>query len=862
MLHSQSPKTILHMATGVEAHSGMGDEPSRPGGWRFSDGLREFRLFPEQRRLFNGDEEIDLPGNAFNLLVLFLRNAGRIIGKKQISTDVWHNYDISESSISAQVAVLRRAIGTDAIATIINHGYQFTFQVQEIEVPSLPARPVALLPSLPHLAASPVGREEELAQLTALLSQHRAVTIIGPGGVGKSWLATALGWRVAEQFPDGVFFAELAPAKTMAALAGAIAQAMHISLRSSDNPVRIIGASIDKRKALLILDGCEYVQDEARTMVQELLKLAPNLTVLITSQAALQIPKEKIFRLKPLSLDDAVTLFVESAQALDDQFEANEQTLQAAVEICRRLDCIPLTLEMAAALARRYGIERMQDRLPDRLQVLGSAKRKGDARQATLGAMLDWSHGLLDADEQRIFRRLAVFSGSFTEEAAAAVAWPDGTDEWKVAGDLVEIVDKSLLVREPGRIPRYRFLETIGLYAAAKLDESGEREAMAERHARHYVGFFERADEAWETMPDPEWVAEYGPDIDNLRAALDWALAEPSRAATALSLAGAGGHLWDRLALSADGRTYLDRVMALIDAATPPADAARVLRRAAILWRRTDRLHAVALLERSAALYRQTTDRLNLAAVLGLIGGDYIYLGRQAEAKALLGEARENLSGSSHLKSLYSVMNDLGSLALATGDADEARQCYAMARTLARQVTDATREGIGLINLGEVEFRVGAVNQAIEFARQAADGLRSANQPFYLATSLVNLASYHVLQDNAAAARDCAAEALKLVRADGGRWLRLCLQLWALLGAREGRYAAAAQLIGFVQAGFVRSGEIREGLSQRIYDGLSAILASHLAADDMRAWAEQGASWDEEQAIAFTLSRLVSSDNQ
>jgi predicted ATPase len=830
---------------------------SRPGGWRFTDGMREFRLFPEQRRFFNGDDEIALTVRAFDLLVLLVRHAGQIVGKKQILAEVWRNYEVSDSSISNHVSAVRRAMGRDVVTTINGQGYQFILPVEGIDVPVLPARPIELMPGLPHPSANGVGREEELGQLAELLAQHRIVTIIGPGGIGKTWLAVAQGWRLAAEFPDGVYLADLSAARDAMALASTIAQRLNIALRSSDNPVRIIGGSIDKRKALLILDSCEYVIDAARTMVAGLLELAPNLSVLATSQAALQLPKEKIFRLRPLPIDDAVALFVGSARTAGDAFEPTEQNAATVLEICRRLDGVPLALEMAAASVPVHGIKKVLAGLDERFDMLDSAPRRGAERQATLSAVMDWSYGLLDDADKEVFCRLACFAGSFTADAAAAVAWQGNAGKWRVPVGLSRMADKSLLVQQDGEPPRYRMLETIGLYAAAKLEESGDRDAVAERHARYYAELFETADEAWETMPDAEWTALYRPEIDNARAALDWALATPERRNLAIALGGAVAHLWERIDLSVEGRAYMDRIVDLIDENVPIPDTARLLKSAGMLWRRTDRPRAIALTEQSIAVHRQFESGPKTGTALGFLGGDYVFLGRHAEARALLEEAHALLSAGGHAKSLFRVTNGLGALAEFEGRAADAFEYFTVARDLALSLNDGLRANIVIINLGVLEFVTGNIERAIEHFREAASGLKPLGPPVYFAYAVVNLAACLGLQGEHAEARGHAADALTRLRSDGGPWLKICLQLWAFLGSRAGRHAEAAQLLGFIDAGFARSGEIRPPISQRVYEAVSNLLASHCTPDNLRAWAEDGARWSEAQAADFVARRLV-----
>jgi predicted ATPase/DNA-binding winged helix-turn-helix (wHTH) protein len=836
------------------------DDGSKRRGWRIAARDRFFHLLPDRRQLVSGDVELAMKPRPFDLLVYMTENAGRIIPRKELLDTVWKDCNATEAAISTQISVLRGIFGNHCLKSVNSKGYQFTLEVEPLDAPLAPARRQAAV-TLPHLPDTGIGRESELAELAALCAAHRLTTIIGPGGVGKTWLAIRLGWQSIGDFPDGIHLVDLGPVSETLAVAGTVARALGMALRRGDDPPRLLGTAIDQRRMLLIFDSCEYVVEAARDLVKGMLAFAPNLSVLATSQEPLGLPKEAVLPLGPLPPAEAQALFAACIQATGKRLPQNERTTAAVAEICRRLDGIPLALEMAAAQVPSLGIDGLQDGLEgQRFRMLDSRKRNGEARQATLTAMVEWSHGLLDQADRVVFRRLGRFRGSFSREAAAAIAGA-GTDEWETVACLGRLVDKSLLVAEGDERPRYRMLETLRFYAEARLGESGEEEEIAERHARFYADVFERADLAWETTPDAEWTAVYGPEIDNLRTALDWALVDSGRLPMAMSLAGAAGHIWQRLELAIEGRGYLDRLVERVATDTPPVDAARVLRRAASLWRRTDRQRAIVLMERSAALYRQTTDRLKLGTVLGSLGGDYAYLGRHDEAKATLEEARNLLADGGHTKSLQGVMNDLGSNARLTNDLDEACRYFDQSRDLARKLRDTLRENITVFNLGETEFRAGAIDRAIAHAKEAVKGLRSASLLPYLGWPLVNLASYLEIEGRSAEARGPAIEALSIVRQEGGHWLRLCLQLWTLIGAREGCYVEAARVLGFVDAGYGRSGEVREPTEQRIYEEVGRLLAERLTIEDIRVWANEGARWDDDEAATFVQRHLVSPEN-
>jgi predicted ATPase/DNA-binding winged helix-turn-helix (wHTH) protein len=836
----------------------MADD-TRPRGWRFTDGTRVFTLYPEQRKFLAGDTEIDLGQRPFDLLVFLVENAGRLARRSEILSRVWQTRSAAVSTVSTQVSIVRNAIGDDCIATINSKGYQFTLPVEPIAALLPPPLPQAPLITLPHPSGGGVGRADEIEQLAEHCRQRRLVTIVGAGGVGKTWLAIQVGWRLVPEFPDGVHLIDLGPVKEPVAVAGTVAQALGIALRGRDDPARVLAAVIGKQRMLLVFDSCEYMAGPVRELAKGLLAQAPNLSILATSQEILRVPKEMVFRLEPLPEADAVSLFVDCARAADHLFRHEDGNAAAVAEICRRLDGIPLALEMAGALVPSLGIEGVRDGLDlQRFEMFDSWPRvTDDARQRTLSAMLDWSCGLLDGADRQVFRRLAAFRGSFSGEAAVAAVGADDAKPWNVMASLGRLVDKSLLVSERGPRRRYRMLETMALHAAALLEDSGEADMIAERLVQYYIPLFERAELAWESMPDNDWLALYRPEIDNIRAALDWALGNPARRQIAIALAGSTSRLWERSALLSEGRKYLDRAVALIDDQTPTTDAARVLRYAAALWRSADRRRSAELMGRSAELYRSVGDMLGYAAALGGLGGAYLYLGQNGAAGAALAEARALLEGTNWRKSLSNAINDLGSLALLEGDLAEARRCYMSMRALMRDLDDHLRDGIALANLGEVEFQMGAIDRAIAVAQDAVSSLRSTEHRSFRLPALVNLASYQLIGGDREAARGSASDALPLAREEGGHGLRLCTQVFALLAAQDRRYAEAAQLGGFVDAGYAASGEVRESTERRIAAELSAILAKNCRPADLQTWAVDASGWDEQRIVDLILEKLV-----
>jgi tetratricopeptide (TPR) repeat protein len=362
--------------------------------------------------------------------------------------------------------------------------------------------------------------------------------------------------------------------------------------------------------------------------------------------------------------------------------------------------------------------------------------------------------------------------------------------------------------------------------------------------------------------PDAELREIYTWQIDNVRAALKTALADPALTASGIALAGASGRMWYILGLIPEGSGILDQFMARTDKTTPSADMARLLKHAAILCRDTDRLRSAKLFKRATVIYRALKDWLNLGTVLSLLGGCYIYLGRYAEAQKILDEAQKFLAGSDRQKSIQNIMSYRGSLALIRNETDEAWRHLLNARHLASRMGDVLRENIALFNLGELECRRGNIGEAKVCARKSADNLRAANELYQLARPLTNLASYSILTGDYAEARLHARDCMEQLIEERGHWFRLRLQVWAPILAKDGDIANAARIYGWASAEYDRTGEIREPTEQLVCDVLQTPFKAYPKPEEIEIWLAEGAKWTEKDAIDFAMHYIVASARQ
>jgi predicted ATPase len=479
--------------------------------------------------------------------------------------------------------------------------------------------------NLPERLTSLVGREGELRDVAKLVGEHRLVTVTGPGGAGKTTVTVELARRLHDGYPDGMWLVELAAVRDPALLAEVVGTTVGLREEPPEPgtlppaPAERLAEFLRDKALLLVLDNCEHLVAACAELVGRLLRTAPRLRVLATSREVLGVAGEVVWPVPPLAVPDplpdpvdevaadpgaavlagrggdqaapevlagydAVRLFADRAAAADPGFALDAATAPAVAELCRRLDGLPLAIELAAARVRVLPVPEITARLGDRFRLLGGGGRTADPRQRTLRAAVDWSWELLEEPDRRLWRRLAVFAGGWTVAAAEAVCGGDGLEEGEVLEGLFRLADRSLIVRgttpvvAAGREPaRFTMLESLRAYGAERLAEAGEADAVA---ARHTAFFLDLAEEAAAHRTARPWLRRVRADYDNLRAALDRVMAAGDLD-TALRLAGALGWFWST-DHTIEGRQRLAAVLALADGRPPTPELARVLQVQAI----------------------------------------------------------------------------------------------------------------------------------------------------------------------------------------------------------------------------------------------------------------------------------------
>lgn len=540
-----------------------------------------------------------LGGRAFDVLAVLAEARGERVSKDEIMNRVWPGVLVTDNNLQVQIAVLRRALGPDRnmIETTSGRGYRlvgaFSTDADAAIGAGSAAQPAAAVPpaspsavtNLPSPVSSLIGRDRTLADISGLVLKRRILTLIGAGGIGKTRLGIEAARQCLPDFPDGVWLVELAPLSHESHVFDAVAAALGLAFGGGIASPELIARALRQRRMLVVLDNCEHLLGAAADIAEAMARADPAMRVLATSREPLRVEGEWLYRVPPLDvpLDDAsgdaldhgaVQLFAARAAAVDRQLLTDGRSVALAASICRRLDGMPLAIELAAARVGAMTLEELDGRLSDRFSILTEGRRTALPQHRTLRATLDWSHDMLLDGEKAVLRRLATFVGGFTLEAACAVAEDAGSTSLDVMDAVSSLVGKSLVTSDlRGAASYYRLLETTRAYAAEKLAESDDQQPAARRHATYYRDLFARADADAVGRPVADWLDVYGRELDNLRAALDWSFSSAGDRAIGVGLTLSSLSLWKHLSLMEECRQRVERALSALEAGS--RDAAR-----------------------------------------------------------------------------------------------------------------------------------------------------------------------------------------------------------------------------------------------------------------------------------------------
>ena len=543
-----------------------------------------FRLLPARQLLLEGETPVRLGGRALEILAALVERPGELVSKGELIARVWPNTVVEESNLKVNVAALRRALGEGQpghryVTTVSGRGYRFVASVERSEPETLLTHQSATAERAHNLPASStrtIGRADAIDALLRQLPRHRLVSVVGPGGIGKTTVALTVAEALIAAYEHGVRFVDLAPLGDSQFVPGSLASALGLTIHSGDALPALI-AYLRDRQMLVVLDSCEHIIEAAASLAEQIIGGAPGVHILATSREPLRVKGERVHHLSPLASPPgsagltaaealtfpSVQLFVERAAASLEDFELTDADAHVVADICRKLEGIALAIELAATRVDAFGVRQLSALLDDRIRLLNQGMRTVFARHRSLAAALDWSYEFLPEDERVILRRLAVFAGAFTLESASAVAADTGIAVREVIDGVENLVTKSLISADvSGSVVQYRLLDTTRAYALQKLAESGELEAFVRRHAEHHRDLFERAEAEWEARPTAEWLADYGRKIDDVRSALNWAYSSGGDVSIGVALTLAAVPLWMHLSLMDECRVSVERALA------------------------------------------------------------------------------------------------------------------------------------------------------------------------------------------------------------------------------------------------------------------------------------------------------------
>ena len=530
-----------------------------------------FRLFPAERFLEKAGTPVNLRGFALDILITLVSRPGKLVTKRELLNQVWIGTAVGEGSLRFHVSALRRALsdgqgGARYVTNVPGRGYCFVAPVSRTAAPNgtTDVDGIAGVPhNLPTRTGRIIGRDAAIHTTAAQLLDQRLVTIVGPGGIGKTTVAIAVAEMHLAKFRNAVFFVDLAPLADPLLVPSALASVLGLIVLS-ESPLPTLIKFLRNKRALIVLDNCDRMIEAAAELVDRIFKDAPSVHTLVTSREPLRVNGEHVHRLAALESPPAKTeikateaiafpavrLFVERAAESFDGFVFDDAAAPSVAELCRRLDGIPLAIELAAARVD-FGVRGLAAGLNDMFALLTKGRRTAMPRHQTLQATLDWGYQLLSPIEQTILRRVSAFRASFTLDSAVTLAIDHEITREHVMDGVANLALKSFLTAESTReIVRYRLLETTRAYAGEKLAESGEGSTLAQRHAKHYLELMKVAERDWETKQQDRWMGLYAGRIDDVRAALDWSFSPVGDVAIGVALTAASALLWFALSLA------------------------------------------------------------------------------------------------------------------------------------------------------------------------------------------------------------------------------------------------------------------------------------------------------------------------
>ena len=772
--------------------------------------------------------------------------------------------DLVQGELPSQASL--RDLGEHRLKDLARPEYVYQLLAPDLTAEFPPLRSLDSLPNnLPRMLTSFVGHDAEVAEITALVENNPLVTLVGSGGVGKTRTSLQVAANMLDGSGDGVWFVELAPLSSGDYIPSTVAQALGIKLEQEGDPVENLAVALKSKQMLLIFDNCEHLVEAASRVVGEILHRCPKIKVLASSRQGLGLRGEETYRMPSLEVPPedapghlvageamrsaAVALFVERALSADKKFKLTDESAPIVVDICRRLDGIPLAIELAASRVKMLSPRQLRDRLDERFRVLTGGNRDELPRQQTLRAMIDWSHDLLDDRERALFRRLGIFVNGFSLEGAAAAGSGEDLDELDVFDVLASLVDKSLVLAETdGDSLRYRLLESTRAYALEKLSDAGERDAIAGRHLEYLR---ERFVELWKqterTARTGDLMRALVADLDDVRAALDGALVRGEIVKGGEMLV-ATGYAMSRLGLDEEKVTRCEAFLFALGGDEPLLRARLGMALAFALDGLSRMNEAGEAATQALDLARASGDGLAIAQALEGYSAAVSRLGRLEDASLAVAEA-EAIPGASPWLRLR-LLARRGYLALRAGDHENSATILERLRKEHHALGNTEDAIVSSLNLAESEHARGRTERAIAIAREILPSVRGVDGALLRS----NLAGYLVSIDDLPGTIEAGRAAVTSSEADpGNAYVAIALEHVALAYALGGDLVRAATLEGYSAAAFARLGFLREDNETRTYDRLTALVREGLESGEIERLMTAGAALEPSAAIALAL---------
>jgi predicted ATPase/ribosome-binding protein aMBF1 (putative translation factor) len=718
--------------------------------------------------------------------------------------------------------------------------------------------------NLPSRLTSFVGRDEEIAEIRSLVVSHRLVTLTGSGGVGKTRTAVEVARLLLGTQYEEVWFVDLSPVGDGAFVAGALASVLDVPLAQVADPLPSLAAGLKTRKLLLILDNCEHIVRDAAAAAGTLLSACPGIVIMATSRERLGIEGERVYRLPslfvptaaPASTEEAHThaalrLFIERAVAIESRLVFTAERLGTVAEICRRLEGIPLAIEMAATRLPTLGFDTLNKRLKEHFAIAGGA-RDLPQRQRTMLATISWSYDLLSETERMLLRRLAIFRGGFTLAAAEAVCADESLAAQSVSDLLSFLVDKSLLsmtlVFEQSR---YGMLESVRAFASGKSIDAGEFTPIARAHAGWLATVADRGDALYPHVSAKRWLAEFGVEIDNARGALGWALeaGTDEDAVFAGRIVGGLRRLWISTERRIECRRWAEAILHRVDVERFPVIATRLVR---ALIQSIDGTAVFAVVDRAIPLFERIGDRRGLISLHAHVAWEYGLRGEFVEAEHSIAQAFA-IAAEQHVQHSRQYVHLLQARCLIralAGRLDEARSDCADAVKLRGAVGDEDLR-VHYYWKAFFAFTDGEVARSAELLETCVEHARAQFQS--PAGPLSELAAARLVLGEVDLAEAAAHDALELAYFEqlDGAWRPI--QHLAAVAALRGNFRLAARLGGFVDAWCEQKRGYRGYYERAGHDVLVSSLRDHLSTDAIATFAAQGASLAYDRAVDEAL---------